>query len=435
MAFRRGRLRYPDAGQYGEPGSPPLGICADLTKSTRPSAGVCDDNLISPIPIAHSAQSASSACYGAGPARHTTRPIPMKLALPASRTAALALLFAAGDGCWRRPWPPTATWSAYTAGRLTPPWAGAAGTPLAPTSTSTRCWGCTVAGGPRPRGQRATVTSTSTTAGGCSGAWSDGMLIIRTERFRPPSKRTGRRPSAASPTGCTPWASRPASTPTSAATAARRPIRPTTPTCPGLGAGARGGPLRTPQQDIALFFETWGFDYIKVDGCGLRAFGADAEKVRSRQVPRAQTRARHGLRRPLRHRGRAAAVPRHPQRPGQKQPGRRLRALVVRLGRRQCARLGRDFGNLSRTSDDITPSWSRMLTNFDSAAKRAFYAHRARGTTRTCSSSAGAEFDAKHLTEARSHFSLWAMLNAPLFIGMDVRKAPESWSSCWTTAG
>ncbi len=31
---------------------------------------------------------------------------------------------------------------------------------------------------------------------------------------------------------------------------------------------------------------------------------------------------------------------------------------------------GKDFGNLSRTSDDITPSWSRMLTNYDSAEAR-----------------------------------------------------------------
>jgi len=33
------------------------------------------------------------------------------------------------------------------------------------------------------------------------------------------------------------------------------------------------------------------------------------------------------------------------------------------------------------------------------------------------------DFDAKHLTEARSHFSLWAMLNAPLMIGYDLRSA------------
>jgi len=34
-------------------------------------------------------------------------------------------------------------------------------------------------------------------------------------------------------------------------------------------------------QDIALFFRDWGFDFIKVDGCGVRAYGADSPKVKS----------------------------------------------------------------------------------------------------------------------------------------------------------
>jgi hypothetical protein len=36
------------------------------------------------------------------------------------------------------------------------------------------------------------------------------------------------------------------------------------------------------------------------------------------------------------------------------------------------------------------------------------------------------DFDADHLTEARSHFALWAMLNAPLLIGADLRKTPDA---------
>ncbi|HEY9109847.1 MAG TPA: alpha-galactosidase, partial [Roseateles sp.] len=42
------------------------------------------------------------------------------------------------------------------------------------------------------------------------------------------------------------------------------------------------------KQDISLYFDTWGFDFIKVDGCGLRAFGSDSDKVRSgkyRELP------------------------------------------------------------------------------------------------------------------------------------------------------
>ncbi len=36
------------------------------------------------------------------------------------------------------------------------------------------------------------------------------------------------------------------------------------------------------------------------------------------------------------------------------------------------------------------------------------------------------DFDADHLTEARSHFALWAMLSAPLMIGTDLRKTPRA---------
>ena len=36
------------------------------------------------------------------------------------------------------------------------------------------------------------------------------------------------------------------------------------------------------------------------------------------------------------------------------------------------------------------------------------------------------DFDAEHMTEARSHFALWAMLNAPLLIGADLRKTPDA---------
>src|SRR4030095_10901114 len=37
------------------------------------------------------------------------------------------------------------------------------------------------------------------------------------------------------------------------------------------------------EQDIALYFREWGFDYIKVDGCGLRDFGPNSPKVKAGQ--------------------------------------------------------------------------------------------------------------------------------------------------------
>jgi hypothetical protein len=44
------------------------------------------------------------------------------------------------------------------------------------------------------------------------------------------------------------------------------------------------------------------------------------------------------------------------------------------------------------------------------------------------------DFDANHLTEARSHFSLWAIANAPLLIGYDLRNAPKSLMDIWGNA-
>lgn len=80
-------------------------------------------------------------------------------------------------------------------------------------------------------------------------------------------------------------------------------------------------------------------------------------------------------------------------------------------------------GNLSRTSEDITPQWSRMLHNMDTAARRELYAHPGSWNDPDMLFIGSGEFDAAHMTEARSHFSMWAMLNAPLIIGFDLRKA------------
>ncbi len=44
------------------------------------------------------------------------------------------------------------------------------------------------------------------------------------------------------------------------------------------------------------------------------------------------------------------------------------------------------------------------------------------------------DFDAEHLPQARSHFSLWAMVNAPLLIGFDLRKAPQALMEIWGNA-
>ena len=179
-------------------------------------------------------------------------------------------------------------------------------------------------------------------------------------------------------------------------------------------------------RDIRLFFSEWGFDYIKVDGCGLRAYGEgspqvasgryrpltpilDLESVNRSNIPAVQA---------LFGEVKDALVRYNPD-------GDFLFSLCI-WGSANVRAWAKDIGNISRTSDDITPDWGRMLTNFDSAAKRALYAQPGAWNDPDMLFIGKGEFDENHLIEARSHFALWAMINAPLLIGADLRSTPEA---------
>jgi hypothetical protein len=179
-------------------------------------------------------------------------------------------------------------------------------------------------------------------------------------------------------------------------------------------------------QDIKLFFADWGFDYIKVDGCGLRAYGANSPKVASGQYRALKpvldlesvSRSDIGAVQEEFAQINAALVRNNPD-------GDYLLSLCV-WGAANVRAWGKNVGNLSRTSDDITPSWARLLSNFDSAAKRELYGHPGSWNDPDMLYIGKGDFDGAHLVEARSHFSLWAMLNAPLMLGADLRTTPAA---------
>ncbi|QMW21459.1 NPCBM/NEW2 domain-containing protein [Sandaracinobacteroides saxicola] len=188
------------------------------------------------------------------------------------------------------------------------------------------------------------------------------------------------------------------------------------------------------EKDIRLFFGEWGFDYVKVDACGI-----DDNSERARAT-RGGTFAKYP---PLIYRDSLNRT----NIPEVKARYAAVRDALVRAnpdgdfvysicawGSANVRAWGKDYGNVIRTSDDIRPTWARMLHVFDSAAQRPLYAQPGSWNDPDMLFVGHGDFDETHLTEAKSHFSLWAIINAPLLIGYDMRKAPKALLDIWGNA-
>lgn len=179
-------------------------------------------------------------------------------------------------------------------------------------------------------------------------------------------------------------------------------------------------------QDINLYFKEWGFDYIKIDACGLADFQPGSELVQGQHYRGlAPLIERGSINRTdiAAVRGRYEAVAAALQ---AARPGNDYVLSICAWGMANVRTWGKDVGNLWRTSSDITPSWTSMLHNFDSAAKRPLYAGPGHWNDPDILHIGHGEFDAAHPVEVRSHFSLWAMINAPLLVSYDLRNGPAS---------
>jgi hypothetical protein len=184
-------------------------------------------------------------------------------------------------------------------------------------------------------------------------------------------------------------------------------------------------------QDLSLYFQEWGFDYVKVDGCGLNAFGADSPAVQSGQfrafpvlvVSDAINQTRVAEIRALYGQVRDALL--------RIRPDGDFVFSICNWGTANVRAWGRDAGNLWRTSDDIEPRWTQMLYNFDSVATRELYSGPGHWNDPDMLFIGHGDFDDRHLTEARTHFALWAIEDAPLIIGFDLRHAPQALFDIW----
>jgi alpha-galactosidase len=179
-------------------------------------------------------------------------------------------------------------------------------------------------------------------------------------------------------------------------------------------------------QDLSLYFKDWGFDYIKVDGCGLNGFSADKPAVKAgefRAFPSyvdsdSINQTRVSDIRNLYGQVRDELI--------RLRPSQDFVLSICNWGTANVRAWGRDYGNLWRTSGDIEPRWARMLYNFDSVVTRELYSGPGHWNDPDMLYIGQGEFDVNHLTEARTHFALWAIVDAPLMIGYDLRQAPKA---------
>jgi alpha-galactosidase len=184
-------------------------------------------------------------------------------------------------------------------------------------------------------------------------------------------------------------------------------------------------------QDMALFFQDWGFDYVKVDACGISGYGEDRPVVKQAGYrPFAPLIIDNNV-----NQSDIAAV---------KTLYGTLRDTLVRLnpdkdfilsicnwGTANVRSWGKNYGNLWRTSGDIQANWPRMLHVFDTVVTRELYAGPGRWNDPDMLFVGHGDFDLKHLTEAKTHFALWAIAASPLIIGYDLRGAPKELLDIW----
>ena len=179
------------------------------------------------------------------------------------------------------------------------------------------------------------------------------------------------------------------------------------------------------RQDLSLYFRDWNFDYIKVDACGLSAFGPDgaggrqgkyriwAPLVVDHKTSRSDSAAVRALYTEVRDTLQSL------------RPDGSFVLSICNWGSANVRAWGKDVGTSWRTSTDISATWTRMLHSFDSVATRELYAGPGRWNDPDMLEVGNGEFDENHLLQARAHFSLWAIEAAPLLIGYDLRKAPQ----------
>lgn len=149
------------------------------------------------------------------------------------------------------------------------------------------------------------------------------------------------------------------------------------------------GALGHEQQDANLF-ASWGVDYLKYDNCNNQ--GVDAQQRYK------------AMRDALAKSGRAIAY------------------SICEWGQNQPWTWAAPVGNLWRTTGDISDKWSSMISKAQANRGLAQYAGPGHWNDPDMLEVGNGGMTA---AEYRTHFSLWAMMAAPLLIGSDLRKVSD----------
>ncbi len=148
----------------------------------------------------------------------------------------------------------------------------------------------------------------------------------------------------------------------------------------------------------AKTYAAWGVDYVKIDWCHSEGLDARTQYTKF---------------------GKALAA-----------SGRNIVFSICEWGRSEPWAWAPAVGNLWRTTGDIADRWSSVLTLVDLSSQ---YWHVARPGAWNDPDMLEVGNGGMTTTEYRAHFSLWAMMAAPLIAGNDVRTMLDTTSAAAAT--
>lgn len=189
--------------------------------------------------------------------------------------------------------------------------------------------------------------------------------------------------------------------------------------------------------DIKMYFNEWGFDYIKVDACGVADYTHErlnnkfdylGNELVNKYTPfdpplivrDSLDKTNHTEIENIFNKIHKSLI--------KWNPDNDFLFSICTWGTGNVKEWGKNYGTSWRTSDDIHPTLSSMINNLDSVKARALYAQPGAWNDPDMLQIGNGEFGPSNknfIPNSQFHMGMWAMLNSPLLIGTDLRQAPQ----------